>query len=45
VYVSVGLSGGERVVTSEIATPTDGMKLRTRDDDGPDDGTTGGGAV
>jgi RND family efflux transporter MFP subunit len=45
VYVSVGLSGGERVVTSEIATPTDGMKLRTRDDDGPDDATTGGGAV
>ena len=46
VYVSVGLGRGERVVTSEIATPTDGMKLRTRDDDaGAADGTAGGGAV
>ena len=46
VYVSVGLGDGERVVTSDIATPTDGMKLRTRETDaGAGDGTSGGGAV
>ena len=44
VYVSAGLSAGDRVVTSEIATPTSGMKLRTRDST-RDDPTTGGGAV
>lgn len=46
VYVSVGLGDGDRVVTSEIATPTNGMKLRTgegRSQAG--DGSTGGGAV
>lgn len=32
VYVSVGLGDGDRVVTSEIATPANGMKLRTRSD-------------
>ena len=46
VYVSVGLRTGERVVTSEIATPTNGMKLRTRGDDArPDGDNTGNGAV
>ena len=46
VYVSVGLRTGERVVTSEIATPTNGMKLRTRGDDArPDGDDTGSGAV
>ena len=34
VYISVGLSEGERVVTSDIATPTNGMRLRTRDGGG-----------
>jgi RND family efflux transporter MFP subunit len=44
VYVAVGLSDGDRVVTSDIATPTGGMKLRTRGDDaGP--GSAAGGAV
>ena len=46
VYVSVGLGAGDRVVTSEIATPTNGMKLRTRGDSGrPTDDASGGGAV
>jgi hypothetical protein len=46
VYVSVGLGTGDRVVTSEIATPTNGMKLRTRGDDArPADDASGGGAV
>ena len=46
VYVSVGLGSGDRVVTSEIATPTNGMKLRTRGDDSRQgNGSTGGGAV
>lgn len=45
VYVSVGLSDGERVVTSDIATPTNGMKLRTRDGAPADAGEPGGGAV
>ena len=46
VYVSVGLGAGDRVVTSEIATPTNGMKLRTRGADArPDHDATGGGAV
>ncbi|MBK1671272.1 hypothetical protein CKO28_25050 [Rhodovibrio sodomensis] len=44
VYISAGLSGGERVVTSDIATPTNGMKLRTREDGGTP-AQTGGGAV
>lgn len=47
VYVSVGLSDGDRVVTSEIATPTNGMKLRAREaaaeSNGDDaEGTSGG---
>lgn len=46
VYVSVGLGTGDRVVTSEIATPTNGMKLRTRGENGrPADDASGGGAV
>ena len=46
VYVSVGLGAGDRVVTSEIATPTNGMKLRTRGESGsPADDASGGGAV
>lgn len=46
VYVSVGLGDGDRVVTSEIATPTNGMKLRTRNGaQAPGDDDTGGGAV
>jgi len=46
VYVSVGLGSGDRVVTSEIATPTNGMKLRTRGDSGrPADDADDGGAV
>jgi hypothetical protein len=45
VYVSVGLSDGERVVTSDIATPTNGMKLRTRDGAPAGAGEPGGGAV
>ena len=46
VYVSVGLGTGDRVVTSEIATPTNGMKLRTRGESGrPADDASGGGAV
>lgn len=32
VYVDVGLAQGDRIVTSDIATPTSGMRLRTRDD-------------
>jgi len=40
VYVDVGLSQGERIVVSDIATPASGMKLRTRPDDG---GREGGG--
>jgi hypothetical protein len=39
VYVDVGLSQGERIVVSDIATPASGMKLRTR----PEDGGRGGG--
>mgnify|MGYP006424501973 CR=1 FL=1 len=38
VYVDVGLAEGDRIVTSDIATPTDGMRLRTRDDGGGDRG-------
>lgn len=46
VYVSVGLGAGDQVVTSEIATPTNGMKLRTRGESGrPADDASGGGAV
>lgn len=33
VYVDVGLAEGDRIVTSDIATPTSGMRLRTRDAD------------
>jgi RND family efflux transporter MFP subunit len=32
VYVDVGLAEGDRIVTSDIATPTSGMRLRTRED-------------
>lgn len=43
VYVDVGLSGGERIVVSDIATPASGMELRTRSD-GKDGGDSGGSA-
>nr|WP_242468713.1 efflux RND transporter periplasmic adaptor subunit [Rhodovibrio salinarum] len=46
VYVSVGLGDGDRVITSEIATPTNGMKLRTRGDEGQQgNDAAGSGAV
>jgi RND family efflux transporter MFP subunit len=45
VYVSVGLSDGDRVVTSDISTPTNGMKLRTRGDDADAGGDRGAGSV
>jgi RND family efflux transporter MFP subunit len=45
VYVSVGLSDGDRVVTSDLSTPTNGMKLRTRGDDADADSDRGAGSV
>lgn len=44
IFVSVGLSDGDRVVTSDLSTPTNGMKLRTRGDDADASGS-GAGAV
>lgn len=43
VYVDVGLTEGERIVTSDLATPTSGMPLRTRADGGDAPGGRDGG--